>query len=189
MGDLAASLHGKGKHAEAEQMQRELLDLQRRVLGPEHPNTLATMNNLANTLDDQGKHAEAEQMQCELLDVQRRVLGPEHPHTLATMNNLACSFLSQGKHLEAEQMQRQVLDVRRRVLGPGHPHTLASVSNLASLESIRSVSTSIVPFVPRTLTTSRAAGSEDGVQICEPRTSSALPDPHPDAPPAKRACQ
>jgi pimeloyl-ACP methyl ester carboxylesterase len=32
-----------------------VLDVQRRVLGPEHPSTLATTGNLANSLGDQGK--------------------------------------------------------------------------------------------------------------------------------------
>ena len=126
-------------------------------------------------------------MRRDLLDVRRRLMGPEHPHTLTTMSNLATSLRDQGKHAEAEQMFRELLDVRGRVLGPEHPDTLATVSNLASLDSIRSASTSIVPFVPRTLTSSHAADSEDGVQSHEPRTISAPPDPHPDAPPAKRA--
>jgi hypothetical protein len=84
-------------------------------------------------------------------------------------------------------MLRELLDVRRRVLGPEHPETLATVKNLASLDSIRSASTSIIPLVSRTVTTSHPADSEEGVQSHEPRSSSALPDPHPDAPPAKRA--
>ena len=70
-------------------MQRELLDVKRRVLGPEHPTTLTTMGNLALSLSDQLKHAEAEQMGRELLDVKRRVLGPEHPRTRATANGLS----------------------------------------------------------------------------------------------------
>ena len=177
------------------QMWRELIDLQRRVLGREHPSTLATINNLALSLGGQGKHTEAEQIQRELLDVRRRVLGPEHPDTLTTMGNLANSRWSQGKHAEAEQEFRELLDVRRRVLGPEHPDTLATLRELTSVGSVRStlwswtcsVSTSIRQFLARTLTTSRAVGSEDGVQTREPRTSSAPPDPHPDAPPAKRA--
>ena len=131
----------------------------------------------------------------ELLDVQRRVLGSEHPGTLATMGNLANSRWSQGKHAEAEQEFRELLDVRRRVLGPEHPDTLATVRKLTSLGSTRSklwswtcsVSTSIWQFLARSLTTARAVGSEDGAQTLEPRSSSAPPDPHPDAPPAKRA--
>jgi hypothetical protein len=50
-------------------MQRGLLDVRRRVLGPEHPGTLHTVGNLACFLRDQGKHAEAEQMEREVLDV------------------------------------------------------------------------------------------------------------------------
>ncbi len=168
-------------------MQREVLDMRRRVLGPEHPDTLTLMSSLASSLDVQGKRAEAEQMQREVLDVQRRVLGPEHPSTLTLMGNLGCSLKGQGKHAEAEQMFREVLDVQRRVLGPEHLHTLATVRKLASLDSIRSASTSIVPFVSRTVTTSHPADSEEGVQNHEPRSSSAPPDPHPDAPLAKRA--
>ena len=36
-------------------MRREPLDAQRRVLGPEHPSTLNTINNLASSLHGQGK--------------------------------------------------------------------------------------------------------------------------------------
>ena len=126
-------------------------------------------------------------MTREVLGVQRRVLGPEHPHTLTTMSNLATSLRDQGKRAKAEPMFRELLDVRRRVLGPEHPDTLATVKNLASLEFICSVSTPIVPFVSHTLTTSHPADPEDGVQSHEPRSSSVPPDPHPDAPPAKRA--
>ena len=47
---LASSLHGQGKYAEAEQMQRELLDMRRRVLGAGHPETLATVDSLSNCI-------------------------------------------------------------------------------------------------------------------------------------------
>jgi hypothetical protein len=46
MGNLAKSLNDQGKHTAAEQMKRELLDLQRRVPGPEHLDTLATLRDL-----------------------------------------------------------------------------------------------------------------------------------------------
>jgi hypothetical protein len=80
--------------------------VQRRVLGPEHPNTLVTISNLALSLGGRSKHTEAGQLQRELLDVQRRVLGPEHPDTLTTMGNLASSLSGQGSGAEAEEMQR-----------------------------------------------------------------------------------
>ena len=37
----------QGKYAQAEALYSQTLEIQRRVLGPEHPDTLMSMNNLA----------------------------------------------------------------------------------------------------------------------------------------------
>ena len=115
--NLASSLSDQGKHAEAEEMEREVLAVRKRVQGAEHPVTMTTAHNLATSLSSQGKHAEAEEMQREVLAVQKRVLGAEHPDTMTTASNLATSLFYQGKHTEAEEMEREVLAVRQRVLG------------------------------------------------------------------------
>ena len=59
------------------------------MLGPEHPNTLTSMNSLAGDYYSQGKYAQAEALYSQTLEIQRRVLGPEHPDTLTSMDNLA----------------------------------------------------------------------------------------------------
>jgi len=107
-------------------------DIRRRVLGPENPDTLATMHHLASTLTGEGHYAEAEKLQRETLDIQRRVLGPENPYTLLSMNNLAVVLYDQGHYVEAEKLGRETLEIRRRVSGPEHPDTLLSMVNLAS---------------------------------------------------------
>ncbi len=75
------------KYAEAEQIQREVLGVQKRVLGAEHPDTLTSACNLAASLrlSYQGKYADslavdAERIQREVHHdgVQTRVLGAEH---------------------------------------------------------------------------------------------------------------
>ena len=38
------------------------------VLGPEHPDTLTSMNNLALTYGDQGRWAEAEKLQVQVME-------------------------------------------------------------------------------------------------------------------------
>ncbi len=60
--NLASSLSGQGKHAEAERITREVFDAMRRVLGEEHPTTLNTASILAHSLLVQGKYAEAERI-------------------------------------------------------------------------------------------------------------------------------
>ncbi|KAH7143372.1 P-loop containing nucleoside triphosphate hydrolase protein [Fusarium sp. MPI-SDFR-AT-0072] len=51
-----------GKYMEAEQIYRQALDLTKGALGPEHPDTLTSMNNLATLLCNQGKYEEAERI-------------------------------------------------------------------------------------------------------------------------------
>jgi Tetratricopeptide repeat len=64
MAAVSRSTIRRGKYEEAEQMHRQELELTEKVLGKEHPDTLASMNNLALVLHNQGKYEEAEQMQC-----------------------------------------------------------------------------------------------------------------------------
>ena len=77
--NLGTVLIGQGVLPEARQILRDTLEVQRRVLGMEHPSTLTTANNLAYLLTQQGELSEAGQILRETLEVQRRVLGAEHP--------------------------------------------------------------------------------------------------------------
>ena len=61
-----------------------VLKTRERVLGPDHPDTLASRNNLASVLAQQGRLAEAESAFQAVLASRRVVLGPEHPDTLAS---------------------------------------------------------------------------------------------------------
>ena len=130
MGDVYYNL---GLYPRAERLERQSLEIRQRVLGPEHPDTLDTMNSLASALADEGRSAEAEKLYRETLDIRRRVLGPEHPDTLKSMNNLATVLDDQGHFAEVEKLHRETLEIRRRVLGPEHPDTLVSMHNLANV--------------------------------------------------------
>jgi tetratricopeptide (TPR) repeat protein len=105
---------------------RDLVGVQVRVLGPDHPATLATRHELAWAMRDHHGHSKTE-IERELRDVlaaRLRVLGPDHPDTLATRFRLACAIDMQGRWAEAEGEYRNVLDVQLRTLGPDHPDTL-----------------------------------------------------------------
>jgi len=59
------------------------------VLGPEHPDTLTSMENLATTYSGQGRYEEGREIKLKVLHLCKKVLGSEYPHTLTSMNNLA----------------------------------------------------------------------------------------------------
>jgi Tfp pilus assembly protein PilF len=55
-------LERQGKYEEAEAMHRQALRGYEKVLGPEHPDTLTSVNNVGLVLERQGKYKEAEAM-------------------------------------------------------------------------------------------------------------------------------
>jgi len=122
-----------GVYPEARKQLERALDLRRKVLGGENPQTLRTAHNLGDVAIAQGNYAEAEKVASQTLEIQRRVLGPEHPDTLDSMDVLGWVYMNQGKYAQAEALESQTLNIQRRVLGPENPDTLKSMNVLANI--------------------------------------------------------
>ena len=101
------------------------------LLGPDHPDTLASRNNLAYAYESAGRLEEAITLYEKVLTFRIRVLGEDHPNTLISRNNLAHAYESAGRLTEAITLFEQVLPDSIRVLGEDHPATLTSRNNLA----------------------------------------------------------
>ena len=129
---IGRSYESLGVYPEARKQLVRVLELRRRVLGNEDPQTLVTAYDLSRVATDEGKYAEAEGLQSQTLEIARRVLGPEHPDTLLVMKGLAVSYIFEGKLAQAEPLSSQVVDIERRVLGPEHPETLRAMNNLGT---------------------------------------------------------
>src|ERR1700678_156993 len=116
----------------AEKLFVQVMDMRKKLLGAEHPDTLTSMANLASTCWNQGRWNEAEQLEVQVMDMRKKLLGAEHPDTLTSMANLASTYQNQGRWNEAEQLEVQVMDMRKKLLGVEHPNTLTSMANIAS---------------------------------------------------------
>ena len=130
MGGVYDSL---GLYPQAQSLLTDAVNIRRRVLGPQNPDTLSSINGVCRLLWEQGHYAEAEKLGRETLDMRRRVLGPEHIDTLSSMSQLATILYNEGRYDEAEKLEHETLDLQRRVLGPEHPNTLWSMVILASI--------------------------------------------------------
>jgi len=125
--------HHLSEYREAEPQYIKAPEIERRVLGEEHFDTLATMYDLAVLHKFQRRYAEAEPLFVKTLAIERRVLGAEHFGTLATMANLAVLYREQGRYGEAEPLFLETLAIERRVLGAEHHNTLVTMGSLAEL--------------------------------------------------------
>ncbi|KAK3363512.1 hypothetical protein B0T25DRAFT_436789, partial [Lasiosphaeria hispida] len=122
----------QGRWKEAEMLQVQVMEMRKKVLGDEHPDTMGSMSNLALTYQSQGRWKEAETLQVQVMEMRKKVLGDEHPDTMMSMNNLALTYQSQGRWKEAETLQVQVMEMWKKVLGDKHPDMMMSMNNLAS---------------------------------------------------------
>ena len=129
---LGKSLLSLGACDQANSAFEESLRLRKTKLGPEHPDTLDSMNNLALGYDAAGRHAEAFPLYEQTLRLTKATLGPEHPDTLASMNNLALAYYLEGRLKEAVPLYEETFKLMTAQLGSDDPGTLSSMSNLAA---------------------------------------------------------
>jgi hypothetical protein len=119
-----------GRFNDAEAPLTRVIEIRKRVLGPEHPHTLTSINNLASTFRRQGRLTGAEDLEVQIVEISKRVLGPEHPGTLTSMNNLACTWKCQGRNIEALELITTCIRLLTKKLGPDHPNTKTSYETL-----------------------------------------------------------
>jgi serine/threonine protein kinase len=134
--DLAWAVFQQGRVGEAEKIERGLLDTQRRVLGPDHPDTLATVEELAYTVcqEGKGKCSEGINLTRDVLEKQKRAFGPDAFYTLGTMDNLAIMLASDGRPEEAIALQQESLEKHIRVLGAQNIGTIDAMLNLGEFQ-------------------------------------------------------
>ncbi len=125
----------RGSYEPAKTLFERQLEFRRNVLGPEHPDTLKSMNELALIHSSQGNLDYARNLQHETLAIVRRVQGPEHTHTLSLMSNLGGTLYEMGDFVGARKLIEEVLSISRRILGNEHPNTIGSMANLAETMS------------------------------------------------------
>src|SRR5882757_395383 len=101
---FAMVMDENGDWENAEQLQIEVMDMRKKLLGANHPDTIKSMGNLATTRRKQGRWNEAELLEIRVMDMRKKLLGANHPHTINSMGNLAATYWNQGRWNEAEQL-------------------------------------------------------------------------------------
>jgi tetratricopeptide (TPR) repeat protein len=91
-----------------------LLEVSRRVLGPEHPYTLGFLSDVADMYQRRGKYTLAEVYAAQALSGRRSALGSEQPDTMASAADLALAYESQQKFAQSEGLAREAFEFYRK---------------------------------------------------------------------------
>jgi serine/threonine protein kinase len=145
-----------GEPALAIRQYQRALELRTAKLGPDHPDTLTSMDSLAVAYRNAGQLEEAIPLHEESLRLLKARLGPDHPHTLASRDNLALVYFDAGRTAEAFALLEANLKLYRSKLGPDHPDTLISMNNLAAAYRVAGRPAEAIPLHEEDLKLSKA---------------------------------
>jgi tetratricopeptide (TPR) repeat protein len=132
-GTLAERYVDLGLYDAARPLSERVLQTRRRVLGEEHPDTLASISNLGTLLQRQGNYGQALPYRREALEKSRRVLGDDHRATLDAMSEMGSLLMDMGKNDEAEPYYVEALQRSRRACGEDDPVTVQATEDMGLL--------------------------------------------------------
>lgn len=117
-----------GKYDEAETSLTRALELQRDLHGPDHPETLETMQAMAQLALRRGKNENAETLLRDVLARRREQPDPDPMLVASAQNDLAVALQRMGKHDESEALHRAALATASTTPGAA-PEALMSARN------------------------------------------------------------
>ena len=122
MNNLASNLADVGRYAEAEALQRRLIDIERAQITTQDQSLAIYLANFGDTLMAQGKAVEAETVLRRARDMMLPVVRPQRPDQLGTFTlNLGNAVYALGRRAEALELFRTALAELARDVGTQHP--------------------------------------------------------------------
>lgn len=126
-------LESDGKFAEAVKSYERAVEYSREALGPQHSESIKSLNSYGLALFKRGRADKAEPILAEAMRLSSDVLGEKHPFTSVVYLNYGVVLRDQGRLDEAEPFIRMAHNIDREVLSYFHPNTLTSTNTYGLL--------------------------------------------------------
>ena len=131
MSTMGKVYEGLGLYEPARQLLDKAIGLQKKTLGPDHQETLASQRMLARILQYQAQYSAAEKLYSETLQKQERFLGSDAMDALRTKANLGSLYNEQGRYADAEKLLSETVKATTQASGQNSPETMSALHSLA----------------------------------------------------------
>jgi tetratricopeptide (TPR) repeat protein/tRNA A-37 threonylcarbamoyl transferase component Bud32 len=118
---------------ESEALNRRVLDMDKRLRGPDHPNVADDLLNLGAIASNRERYADAVDYYRQAFAIMERWHGADHPQTASAMAILAQGLAYQGEYDESAALLRRALTIQERVYGPAHRRVGFVLNELGSV--------------------------------------------------------
>src|SRR5262249_51185472 len=126
-------LRDAGKYDEALPLFERVIEIRKRILGPDAPDLATAIQDLAVFYYYKGDYLRAESLSSHALAIREKKLGPEHPHVASSLNLLASHYSNKGDYAKAESLSRRAVAIKEKELGPEHPKLAYYLRTLARI--------------------------------------------------------
>jgi serine/threonine-protein kinase len=133
MVELGLLRSDQARFDEAEKLVRSGLELDRRILPPNHPATARATAALGRVLEDRGAYPEA----ITTLEQAARMEssgGNATPELDEILSELANTHFYLGHFATSDSINQHVLAMSRKLYGPNHPHVANDLINLGAIQ-------------------------------------------------------
>lgn len=90
-------------------MSVQAMKVRKRILGPEHNDTLNSMEMVGLVYKLGGRWDAAEELQVQVMETRKKKLGADHLDTLISMSNLAFMWKETGRETEAVRLMEECI--------------------------------------------------------------------------------
>ena len=132
MRELAGILKDREKHAEADAVERQLMDICHRDMDQTYSDiNLIRLKTLGEVLYSRREYDEAAKYELRVVEGYKATLGLQNFNTMRALKNLAHTYFFLSRYDEAANYQRLTFDSRKALYGLGDSYTIDSMLYLS----------------------------------------------------------
>jgi serine/threonine-protein kinase len=137
LGSLSTDEIYLGHYDEAEAVERQGLELDKKIHGAKHPAIASDLINLGQLEETRERYAEAERYERQAVEITKAWYGPENLDSARQSAILAETLNNLGRYDEAEKLLLYALETEKRILPANDLHIAMIWNGLATLHSYR----------------------------------------------------
>jgi eukaryotic-like serine/threonine-protein kinase len=143
---VATSMRQVGLREKAMGPQKAALQIRQQELGPDHLDTLDSLDHLGLLYGRLGRRDDQARVYREVLSGYQRMLGDRDARTLNALSSLGANYNARGNVVTAETYFREALQGQRDILGDNHAQTLITTHSLGYMLSLQGRHEEALPY-------------------------------------------
>jgi tetratricopeptide (TPR) repeat protein len=130
---LGWTKNGQGNYAEAIEFYEKSLEIEQKILPPDHPDLGGSYNNLGNVYVGMGEYSKALSFYEKAHEIAREILPADDPDLASSYNNIGLVYNNMREYSKALSFYENALEVRQKTILANHPELATSYNNIGSV--------------------------------------------------------